>query len=96
MFYDEHVVLATSLEDNWAAGPPFRLVLPRAKRDRLAERAARLELRRWCSVFGCGQEGMPVLLVDAELEAILCPVHQLVQLDGSAVDGQPMLAMAAW
>jgi hypothetical protein len=39
---------------------------------------------------------MPVLLVDSELEAILCPVHQLVQLDGSPVEGEPMLATAAW
>jgi hypothetical protein len=37
-----------------------------------------------------------VLLVDAEQEAILCPVHQLVRLDGSTVEGAPMLAMGAW
>jgi hypothetical protein len=39
---------------------------------------------------------MPVLLVDAEQEAIMCPVHQLVLLDGSPVRGEPMLAMAVW
>jgi len=39
---------------------------------------------------------MPVVLVDSELEAVLCPVHQLVLLDGSPVEGQPMLATAAW
>jgi hypothetical protein len=39
---------------------------------------------------------MPVLLVEAELEAVLCPVHQLVLLDGSAVQGEPMLATAVW
>ena len=88
--------VAVSLEDNWSGGPPFRLVLPRDKRDRLAERAAGLRRRRGCAVAGCGAEGMPVLLVDAELEAVLCPVHQLVLLDGSPVHGQPMLATAAW
>lgn len=84
-----------SLEDNWS-NAPFRLVLPRNKRDRLAEHAAALRARRGCTVPGCGAEGMPVLLVEAELEAVLCPVHQLVQLDGSAVEGEPMLATAAW
>jgi hypothetical protein len=83
-------------EDNWSGGPPFRLVLPRDKRDRLAERAAGLLRRRTCSSAGCSAEGMPVLLVDSELEAILCPVHQLVLLDGSPVEGEPMLATAAW
>jgi hypothetical protein len=77
-------------------GPTFRLVLPRDKRDRLAERTAALSRRRGCGVAGCQAEGMPVLLVDAELEAVLCPVHLLVLLDGSPVEGQPMLATAAW
>jgi hypothetical protein len=71
-------------------------VLPRDKRDRLAERAAGLLRRCSCSSEGCFAEGMPVLLVDSELEAILCPVHQLVLLDGSPVEGEPMLATAAW
>ena len=88
--------VAVSLEDNWSGGPPFRLVLPRDKRDRLAERAAGLSRRRGCAVRGCGIEGMPVLLVEAEVEAVLCPVHQLVLLDGSPVQGQPMLATTAW
>jgi hypothetical protein len=78
------------------AGPGFRLVLPRDKRDRLAERAAALSRLRRCGVVDCQAEGMPVLLVDSELEALLCPVHLLVLLDGSPVLGQPMLATAAW
>jgi hypothetical protein len=85
-----------ALEDNWAAGPPFRLVLPREKRDRLAACAARLSRRRVCTLAGCGAEGLPVLLVEAELEAVLCPLHQLVLLDGTPVDGAPMLATAVW
>jgi hypothetical protein len=88
--------LGHSLEDDFVGGAPFRLVLPRDKRDRLAARAARLSWRRRCGVAGCGAEGMPVLLVEAEIEAILCPVHQLVRPDGSVVEGQPMLATAAW
>jgi hypothetical protein len=88
--------VAVSLEDDACIGPPFRLVLPRDKRDRLAQRAAALTLRRQCSVESCGAEGMPVLLVESEAEAVLCPVHQLVRLDGSPVDGEPMLATAAW
>ncbi len=84
------------MEDTWAGGPAFRLVLPRDKRDRLAAHAARLTRLRACCVAGCRAEGMPVLLVESELEAILCPVHQLVLLDGSPVEGQPMLATAAW
>lgn len=87
--------LARSLEDDWAA-PPFRLVLPRDKRDRLAACAARLSHRRDCTVSGCSAEGLPVLLVEAELEAVLCPLHQLVLLDGSSVHGEPMLATAVW
>jgi len=84
------------LEDTWSGGLSFRLVLPRDKRDRLAERAAGMSRRRACSVVGCEAEGMPVLLVDSELEAVVCPVHQLVLLDGSPVAGEPMLATAAW
>jgi hypothetical protein len=86
----------TSLEDNWSSGPPFRLVLPRHKRDRLAAQAAALKRRRACTVPGCNVEGMPVLLVEAEQEAVLCPVHQLIQLDGSPVPGEPMLATCVW
>jgi hypothetical protein len=88
--------VAVSLEDDWSAGSAFRLVLPRDKRDRVAHRAARLRRRCGCVVPGCSAEGMPVLLVDSELEAVLCPVHQLVLLDGSPVLGQPMLATSAW
>ena len=85
-----------SLEDNWSSGPPFRLVLPRAKRDRLTTLVAGLGVRQRCSVAGCRAEGMPVVLVETEAAALLCPVHQLVCLDGSPVTGQPMLATAAW
>ena len=85
-----------SLEDNWSGGPPFRLVLPRDKRDRLVACAAHLSRRCVCSVPGCGAESLPVLLVEAEQEGVLCPLHQLVLLDGSAVEGEPMLATAVW
>jgi hypothetical protein len=76
--------------------PPFRLVLPRDKRDRLTELTATLAQRRRCSMNGCTAECLPVVLVDAEREALLCPRHQLVHLDGTAVDGQPLVATAAW
>jgi hypothetical protein len=80
-----------------ASGPPsFRLVLPRNKRDRLAARVASLRRHRACGVSGCQAEGMPVMLVDSELEALLCPVHLLVLPDGSSVEGEPMLATGAW
>jgi hypothetical protein len=100
MFYSEQVFTVAapgiSLEDNWSSGPPFRLVLPRDKRDRLAAHAAALKRRRACAVPGCTAEGLPVLLVEAEQEAVLCPVHQLVLLDGSPVLGEPMLATSVW
>jgi hypothetical protein len=98
LFYAEQVIApaAFSLEDDWSVGPSLRLVIPRDKRDRLARRAAQLHYRRVCSVAGCAADSMPVLLVDSELEAILCPVHLLVLLDGSPVDGEPMLATAGW
>ena len=86
----------TSLEDNWSSSPPFRLVLPRHKRDRLAAHVAALRQRQACSVPGCTAEGLPVVLVEAEQAAVLCPVHQLVLLDGSPVAGEPMLATCAW
>jgi hypothetical protein len=101
MFYDASVTAAltrkVSLEDEWAGRSlGFRLVLPQDKRDRLARRAEALMARRRCSVAGCSAESMAVLLVESELEAVLCPSHQLVRLDGTPVEGQPMLAMAAW
>jgi hypothetical protein len=100
LFYTERVFSVSSpgisLEDNWSARPPFRLVLPRDKRDRLAAQAATLRRRRACTVAGCTAEGLPVLLVEAEQEAVLCPVHQLVLLDGSPVSGEPMLATCVW
>ena len=76
--------------------PLFRLVLPRDKRDRLARRVRGLRARRRCASPGCGAEGLAVLLVDAETEAVLCPYHQLVGLDGRPVAGEPMLVTAAW
>jgi hypothetical protein len=85
----------TSLEDRFAS-PPFRLVLPRDKRDRLTEHLAALDQWRTCSVAGCAAEGLPVLLIELEQEAVLCPVHQLVQLDGSPVTGEPLLAISTW
>src|SRR5438445_12949096 len=91
MFYTGLVTAAASLlslEDNFSSNPSFRLVLPRGKRDRLAERAAGLTWRRGCSVAGCRAEGMPVMLVDSELESILCPVHQLEWLGGTNLGGE--------
>ena len=85
-----------SLEDGWAAGAPFRLVLARDKLDRLAERAAGLQTFRTCNHAGCDADGLPVLLIDSEQEAVLCPVHQLVLADGSRVSGEPMLAAPNW
>ena len=79
-----------------ADSPLFRLVLPRDKRDRLVRRVGALRPRRMCAAPGCQAEGLSVVLVDAETEAVLCPCHQLVGLDGRPVDGQPMLATAAW
>ena len=85
------------LEEDWAEPPlHFRLVLPRAKRDRLARRAQALEPRTRCSVAGCAAESLAVLLIDSEAEALLCPFHQLVYLDGSPVVGEPVLATAGW
>jgi len=86
-------------------GPRFRSVhlqlddvvtTARQHSDTVAERAAALSRWRRCNAAGCQAEGMPVLLVDAELEALLCPVHLLVLADGSPVEGQPMLATSAW
>ena len=76
--------------------PPFRLVLPRDKRDRLVGLTAALAQRRVCAVRGCGCECLPVVLVEAEREALLCPRHQLVYLDGTAIQGEPVVATAAW
>jgi len=76
--------------------PPFRLVLPRDKRNRLCELTGALTQGRECSVRGCSAECLPVVLVDAEREALLCPHHQLVHLDGTAIEGQPLVATAAW
>jgi hypothetical protein len=85
------------LEEDWAERPPgFRLVLLRDKRDRLARRAQSLAAHRRCSVPHCRAESLPVVLVDSEAEALLCPYHLLVQLDGTPIEGEPMLATASW
>ena len=74
----------------------FRLVLPRDKQLRLAQRVSRLAERLGCRVPGCAQEGLAVVLVDSEADAVLCPRHELVGLDGQRVEGRPMFATAAW
>jgi hypothetical protein len=85
------------LEEDWAEPPlHFRLVLPRAKRNRLDRRAQALMPRRPCCVAGCGAESLAVLLIETEAEAVLCPFHELVALDGSAVVGEPLLAVPGW
>lgn len=89
-------MLVASLEDNWSCSRPFRLVLQEAKRERLTALVAGLHMRRHCVVDGCDRDGMPVVLVEAEVEALLCPIHQLVRLNGEPVEGQPMVATAAW
>jgi len=78
------------------ASPLFRLVLPRDKRDRLARRVGSLQPSRRFSAPGCAAEGLSVVLVDAETEAVLCPFHQLVGLDGQPVQGEPMVATISW
>ena len=84
-------------DDGWGGrSTGFRLVLPRDKRDRLAQRVAALPPRRRCAVAGCRADGLGVVLVESEREAVLCPHHQLVGLDGLPVQGQPMLATAGW
>lgn len=85
------------LEEDWAEPPiHFRLVVPRAKRDRLDRRAQALAQHPRCSVAGCTAEGLAVLLIETELEALLCPFHQLVHLDGTPVEGEPLLAVSGW
>jgi hypothetical protein len=79
-----------------AAAPLLRLVLPRDKRDRLARRMAEVAPRRRCPVWSCTAQGLVVVLIDSEAEAVLCPRHELVHLDGRHVEGQPMFATAAW
>ena len=91
MFYSGSVSAFT-----FTVATPLRLVLPRLKRDRLTAQVAALRRSAPCGVAGCAVEGIPVLLVEAELEAVLCPVHQLVLLDGSPVEGEPMLATCGW
>jgi hypothetical protein len=78
------------------AWPLFHLVLPRHKRDRIARRLDALRPARACSAPGCHAEGLVVLLVEAETEAVLCPFHQLVGLDGRPVEGEPLIVTAGW
>ena len=86
----------TEPERDCSPRPAFRLVMPRAKRDRLTVMTAALAQRRPCGVAACGADCLPVVLVESEREALLCPLHQLVLLDGSPVVGQPLVATAAW
>ena len=82
------------LEEDWAEQPlRFRLVLPRAKRNRLSRRVEAMAPRRVCCVADCGAESLAVLLVDSEVEALLCPFHELRYPDGTPVAGEPLLAM---
>jgi hypothetical protein len=74
----------------------LHLVLPRAKRDRLTRRVAGLAPRRRCPSCGCDAQGLGVILIDSEAEAVLCPRHELVALDGRPVEGEPIFATAAW
>jgi len=74
----------------------MRLVIPRAKRERLAERVAVLAPRRACTIAGCGLAGIAVVILETEMEAVLCSEHELVTVSGQAVPGQPMFVTAAW
>lgn len=85
-----------SVGDDWAAGAPFRFVLPREKRARLAARVARLRPAEVCPRRDCHAESLAVLVVETEQEAVLCPVHCLVLPDGSGVRGEPTLVTATW
>ena len=97
MFYTQDMLAAGSFEEVQAeASPLFHLVLPRNKRDRLARRVHGLQPSRCCAAPGCTAEGLCVVLVDAETEAVLCPFHQLVGLDGKPVEGEPMVIAAGW
>ncbi len=75
---------------------PFRLVVPSAKRDRLARKLASLGPRRPCGVLTCGAEGLAVVVVDSEIEAVLCPRHALVDFGGQPIPGQPIVVTSAW
>ncbi|MDQ3811641.1 MAG: hypothetical protein M3336_15275 [Chloroflexota bacterium] len=91
------IVPPIHLEEDWAEPPlHFRLVVPRAKRNRLDQRARSLAPRARCSVRGCAAESLVVLLVESETEALLCPRHLLVQRDGLPVRGEPLLAAVGW
>jgi hypothetical protein len=80
------------------AEPPtlLHLVLPRDKRDRLTRRARAMRPHRRCAARGCSVEGLAVVLVETEAEAVLCPSHQLVDLNGRPVEGEPVAVTAAW
>jgi hypothetical protein len=97
VFYTQGMLAGGSFEEVQAgASPLFHLVLPRDKRDRLARRLHGLQPSRSCAARGCTAEGLCVVLVDAEKEAVLCPFHQLVGLDGRPVEGEPMVVAAGW
>jgi hypothetical protein len=76
--------------------PPLHFVLPRDKKERLLRQIGSLEPRRGCAAPGCSAEALTVLLVESEREALLCPRHQLVDLDGRPVEGEPLFAAVGW
>jgi hypothetical protein len=57
---------------------------------------AALEPQCSCTIAGCGLGGLAVVIVESEIEAVLCPRHELVTTDGQSVGGQPMFVTAAW
>ena len=96
MFYTGRMIQVYTAADGRGDVRGFRLVLPRDKQVRLAQRVSRLAERLGCRVPGCEREGLAVVLVDSETDAVLCPRHELVALDGQRVEGRPMFATATW
>jgi hypothetical protein len=96
MFYTGPVAGWFGLETLDEVAPMLRLVLPQAKRDRLARRMGAVAPRRRCAVWGCSSQALTAVLLESEVEAVLCPRHGLVYLDGQPVEGQPVFATAAW
>jgi hypothetical protein len=85
------------LEADYAERPSaFRLVLPRAKRERLERQANHLPSQARCPIATCTAESLAVLVIESEEEARLCPYHELVRLDGTPLSGQPLLAVPNW
>lgn len=87
---------ASGLPHGPLPAPSFRFVLPRAKQARLARRLATLERRRPCPVPSCGLDGLAVVLVELEADAVLCRLHELVDNTGALIPGQPTIVTSAW